>query len=67
MKQQHQEKNNPGIFISLRIDSRFVEAFDEEMDKRGLTSRNEGLRHLIAAWCREPDALAIGLPTKAKQ
>ena len=56
--------NTHGLFVSLRIEPSYVEVFDEELGKRGIKNRNDGIRNLIAAWCRTPDALPIGLNPK---
>lgn len=65
MAHKTEVKINPhGLFVSLRIEPSFVQVFDEELEKRGMKNRNDGIRQLIAAWCREPDALPIGLNPK---
>lgn len=56
--------NTHGLFLSLRIEPSFIQVFDEELEKRGMKNRNDGVRQLIAAWCRDPDALSIGLNPK---
>jgi len=65
MSNKAEEKtNNQGQFLSLRIDPLYVSTFDTEIEKRGVKNRNDGIRQLIAAWCRDPEALAIGLSPK---
>lgn len=56
-----EKTKNTGQFFSLRVDPNHVSAFDMEISKRGIQHRNDGIRQLIAAWCRNPEALAIGL------
>lgn len=48
--------------IFIRFDHRYIKALDDEIEKRGLSNRNDAIRQLIAAWLHKPDALPIGLP-----
>jgi len=63
-KKTEDKKGSQGQFLSLRIDPLYVSAFDTEIEKRGVNNRNDGIRQLIAAWCRNPEALPIGLSPK---
>lgn len=56
-------KNTEKEVLFIRIDQRFVKALEAEMEKRGLSSKNEAVRQLISAWLNNPNALPIGLPT----
>ena len=57
---------NHGLLVSLRVEPTYLDAFEYELQKRGM-KRNDGIRELISAWCRTPDVLQIGLPVKAIQ
>lgn len=61
MKTEKTEKSTTDALF-IRFDPRYIKAFDEEIERRGLSNRTDAIRQLIAAWLHQPNALPIGLP-----
>lgn len=64
MKPEKTEKYTTNSLF-IRFDPRYIKAFEQEIEKRGLSNRTEAVRQLIAAWLHNPEALPIGLPPYA--